>query len=62
MKVKLLQTHHHAGKLYLRDDVLEVEPHTAHWLVEHGVAEHVKETKGKTEKSVTQEQQDDTSA
>lgn len=41
MKVKLLKTHHHAGKLYLRDDVLEVESETAHWLVEHGVAEHV---------------------
>lgn len=56
MKVKLLKTHHHANKLYLRDDVLEVESETAHWLVEHGVAEHVKETK-KSEKSVTQEQE-----
>ncbi len=42
MKVKLLKTHHHAGKLYLRDDVLEVESETAHWLVEHGVAEPIK--------------------
>lgn len=57
MKVKLLKTHCHAGKLYLAGDILEVEPHTAHWLVEHGVAEHIKETK-KSEKSVTQEQTD----
>ena len=50
MKVKLLKTHHHAGKLYLRDDVLEVESETAHWLVEHGVAEHVS-TKVEIQKS-----------
>lgn len=61
MKVKLLKTHCHAGKLYLVGDILEVESETAHWLVEHGVAEHVKETK-KSEKTVTQEQENDTSA
>ncbi len=57
MKVKLLKTHCHAGKLYLAGDILEVASETAHWLVEHGVAEHIKETKSKTEKSVTQEQE-----
>lgn len=56
MKVKLLKTHYHANKLYLPDDELEVSNETAHWLVEHGVAEPIKETK-KSEKSVTQEQE-----
>lgn len=62
MKVKLLKTHRHAGTLYLRDEILDVEQFTAHWLVEHGVAEHVKTDTKKSEKSTVTEQNDDPSA
>lgn len=58
MKIKLLKTHHHAGKLYLADDELDVSNETAHWLVEHGIAVPVKEPKPKTTVN-KQEQNDD---
>lgn len=60
MKIKLLKTHHHAGKLYLADDELDVSNETAHWLVEHGIAVPVKETKSKSVNK--QEQDNDTSS
>lgn len=54
MQVKLLKAHYHANQLYLADDILEVESHTAHWLVEHGVAQFVK-----TERQKVVKEQDD---
>ena len=39
MTLELLKAHTHAGVLYAQGARLDVDPATARWLIEHGVAQ-----------------------
>jgi|GEM_PF-4863307 len=56
-KIELKVTHTHAGAVYAAGHVLEVDEHTARWLVERGIGTPVVKTSPPVPEDATDAQQ-----